>query len=47
MNTSLVGMFSMAVYVALGLVLLIALALVLLGAIGPDQTLTAGWRRGG
>ena len=49
MNTSLVRMSSMAVYIALGLgsVLLIVLALLLLGAIEPDQTLTASWRRGG
>ena len=47
MNTSLVRMSSMAVYIALGFVLVIALALLLLGDLEPGQTLTASWRRGG
>ena len=37
----------MAVYIELGFVLLMVVALLLLGAFEPDQTLTAGWRRGG
>ena len=47
MNTRLAGVSSTAIYIALSLVVLIALALLVLGAVEPDQTLTASWRRGG